>query len=138
MSLSYLPWESPAAGTSKPCLGDVNGTLSYAEVEERAAAFAEQLAVRGLGAGDVLAIQLPNGLELLIGILAAWRVGAAATPVNPTFTSRELDYQLADSGAKLILASPPSPVSRNSSARSGSLPPTPRTPRSGRPSPSRR
>lgn len=106
MSLSYLPWESPAAGTSKPCLGDVNGTLSYAEVEERAAAFAEQLAVRGLGAGDVLAIQLPNGLELLIGILAAWRVGAAATPVNPTFTSRELDYQLVDSGAKLILASP--------------------------------
>lgn len=106
MSLSYLPWQSPAAGSDRPCVSDVNRTLSYLEVEHRAAAFAEQLADRGVGAGDVLAIMLPNSLELLIGILAAWRVGAAATPVNPTFTSRELDYQLADSGAKLILALP--------------------------------
>lgn len=106
MSLNYLPWESPAAGSDRPCLSDVNRTLSYSDVELRAAAFAEQLAERGLSDGDVLAIMLPNSLELLIGILAAWRVGAAATPVNPTFTSRELEYQLADSGAKLILASP--------------------------------
>lgn len=106
MLLSYLPWKSPAAGTDRPCMGDATRTLSYREVEDRAAAFAEQLTARGIGEGDVLAIMLPNGLELLIGILGAWRVGAAATPVNPTFTARELDYQLADSGAKLLLALP--------------------------------
>jgi len=106
LPLSYLPWKSPAAGSDHPCMGDATRTLSYREVEDRAAAFAEQLAERGVGAGDVLAIMLPNGLELLIGILGAWRVGAAATPINPTFTARELDYQLADSGAKLLLAPP--------------------------------
>lgn len=106
MLLSYLPWESPAAGTERPCMGDATREFTYREVEARAAAFAEQLTERGVGAGDVLAIMLPNSLELLIGILGAWRVGAAATPINPTFTARELDYQLADSGAKLLLAPP--------------------------------
>lgn len=106
MALSYLPWESPAAGTDRACMSDIARTFSYRETEARAAAFAEQLTERGIGEGDVLAIMLPNSLELLIGILAAWRVGAAATPINPTFTSRELDYQLSDSKAKLLLASP--------------------------------
>ncbi len=106
MALYQLPWESPAAGSDRPCIGDTDRTLSYAEVERRSAAFAEQLAERGVGEGDVLAIMLPNSLELLIAMLAAWWVGAAATPVNPTFTSRELGYQLADSGAKLLLALP--------------------------------
>ena len=106
MLLSYLPWNSPAAASDHPCMGDANRVFSYREVEDRAAAFAEQLAERGVGEGDVLAVMLPNSLELLIGILGAWRVGAAATPINPTFTARELDYQLADSGAKLLLALP--------------------------------
>ena len=106
MLLSYLPWNSPAAASDRPCMGDANRVFSYREVEDRAAAFAEQLAERGVGEGDVLAVMLPNSLELLIGILGAWRVGAAATPINPTFTARELDYQLADSGAKLLLALP--------------------------------
>lgn len=106
MLLSYLPWKSPAAASDRPCMGDANRVFSYREVEDRAAAFAEQLTERGVGEGDVLAVMLPNSLELLIGILGAWRVGAAATPINPTFTARELDYQLADSGAKLLLALP--------------------------------
>ena len=106
MQLSYLPWVSPAAGSDRPCMGDAVRTFSYREVEDRATAFAEQLTARGIGAGDVLAIMLPNSLELLIGMLGAWCVGAAVTPVNPTFTARELDYQLADSGAKLLLAQP--------------------------------
>lgn len=106
MLLSYLPWESPAAGSERPCMGDVDRLFTYREVEERSAAFAEQLTERGIGAGDVLAIMLPNSLELLIALLGAWRVGAAATPINPTFTARELDYQLSDSGAKLLLAAP--------------------------------
>lgn len=106
MSFAHLPWSSPAAETARPCLSTPEHTLSYADVEERSAAFAEQLTEAGIGAGDVLGIMLPNSLELLIGLLAAWRVGAAATPINPTFTARELQYQLDDSGAKALLALP--------------------------------
>ena len=107
MLLSYLPWESPAAASDRPCMADANRVLSYREVEARAAAFAEQLTERGIGAGDVVAIMLPNGLELLLGILGAWRVGAAATPINPTFTARELDYLLWNRGLAPIYRETP-------------------------------
>ncbi|ALJ19639.1 class I adenylate-forming enzyme family protein [Microbacterium sp. No. 7] len=103
MTLAHLPWRSPAAGTDRACLLDVERELGYREVERRAAAFAEQLTAQGVGPGDVIAIMLPNGIELVIALLGAWRVGAAATPVNPTFTERELRYQLQDSGARLLL-----------------------------------
>jgi acyl-CoA synthetase (AMP-forming)/AMP-acid ligase II len=85
-------------------MSDLHRSFTYAEVDRRAAAFAEQLTSLGIGAGDAIAIMLPNRLELLIGMLGAWRVGAMVTPVNPTFTDRELEYQLEDSQAKLLLS----------------------------------
>ena len=59
----------------------------------------------GVGRGDVVAVMLPNRAELLLGLMAAWRLGAAATPINPVFTPNEAGYQIADSAAKLLLAS---------------------------------
>lgn len=90
-----------------PCLRDIGNELTYAQVINRVAAFAEELSERGIGAGDVLGIMLPNRVELLIGLLAAWRVGAAATPLNPAFTEQEAEYQLRDSRAALVLNTGP-------------------------------
>ncbi|KAM9861753.1 class I adenylate-forming enzyme family protein [Leucobacter sp. BZR 635] len=105
MRLKHLLWESPAAGTHHDCLGDERGMLTYAEVDARARAAAEQFAELGIGEGDVVGIMLENSVELLLGILGAWLLGAVATPINPTFTGRELQYQLADSTTKLLLTS---------------------------------
>jgi acyl-CoA synthetase (AMP-forming)/AMP-acid ligase II len=57
-------------------------------------AVAEQFAAAGVGRGDVVAVMLPNRVELMIALLAAWRLGAAATPVNPVFTPNEAGYQI--------------------------------------------
>ncbi|WP_217136144.1 class I adenylate-forming enzyme family protein [Leucobacter chinensis] len=103
MTLTHLLWESPAAGTRNDCLGDEDRILSYAEVEDLALAFAEQLAELGVAEGEVLGIMLENSIELVIGMLGAWIAGVTATPINPTFTERELSYQLEDSAAKLLL-----------------------------------
>ena len=75
---------------------DERRELSYRDIERAAAAVAEQFAEHGVGRGDVVAVMLPNSVELLVAVLAAWRLGAAATPVNPTFTAREVGYQVAD------------------------------------------
>ncbi|MER7728168.1 AMP-binding protein [Streptomyces sp. NPDC096323] len=107
MSLTYLPWRRPAAYDARPCVGDEQQALTYAEFTDRVEAVAEQFAERGVGPGSVVAIMLANRVELLVCLVAAWRVGAAATPVNPVFTATEADYQIADSGAVLVVTAGP-------------------------------
>jgi long-chain acyl-CoA synthetase len=48
-------------------------------------------------------VMLPNRVELLLAMMAAWRLGAAVTPINPVFTANEADYQITDSGAVLVV-----------------------------------
>jgi long-chain acyl-CoA synthetase len=103
MSFGYLPWEQAQIFPDAPCVRDDKVELTYAELDARIAAFAGRLADHGFGRGDVLAVMLPNRVELLVAILAAWRLDGAATPVNPVFTAHEADYQIADSGAALVL-----------------------------------
>ena len=106
MAIDYLPWDRPAAA-DRICMRDTNRELTYAEVALRVDAVAEQFAAAGVGRGDVVAVMLPNQVELLLGLMAAWRLGAAATPVNPVFTANEAGYQIADSGARLLLTAGP-------------------------------
>ena len=46
---------------------------------------------------------LPNCVELITIMFAAWRLGAALTPVNPALTAHEAEYQIKDSGASLVV-----------------------------------
>jgi long-chain acyl-CoA synthetase len=107
MRIGYLPWNQPAATVDQVCMRDGRVELTYAEVATRVDAVAEQFAAMGVGRGDVVAVMLPNRVELLLGLMAAWRLGAAATPINPVFTANEAGYQLQDSGAVLLLTSKP-------------------------------
>jgi acyl-CoA synthetase (AMP-forming)/AMP-acid ligase II len=103
--MSYLPWLRPAEWAEKICLRDDEHELTYADVSRRTEAIAEQFAAHGVGRGDVIAVMLPNRVELLLSLFAAWRLGAAATPINPVFTANESGYQIKDSGATLLIAS---------------------------------
>ncbi len=107
MSDGYLPWSRPDSVMSRPCLRDARHELSYADVARRAEAVAEQLSEHGVGEGDVIAVMLPNRVELLLTLLAAWRLGAAVTPVNPAFTANEAEYQLRDADAVLVVTAGP-------------------------------
>ena len=79
--------------------------LSFEQVRTLSDEFAAYLSgVLGLQQGEVLAIQLPNSLHYPIAVLGAWKAGLIVTNVNPLYTPRELEAQLRDSGAKLLLA----------------------------------
>jgi acyl-CoA synthetase (AMP-forming)/AMP-acid ligase II len=111
MEPGYLPWTKTADVADRPCFRDDYTALTYAEFSDRVDAFAAQLSQAGLRRGDVLAVMLPNRVELVLAIFAAWRLGAAATPINPAFTATEADFQINDSGARLIVnAGPDSPT----------------------------
>ncbi|GKT25653.1 non-ribosomal peptide synthetase [Acidovorax sp. SUPP3334] len=57
--------------------------LSYRELEARVDRMAQALHSRGLPAGGLLAIELPRSLDLVVAMLAAWRVGAGYLPLEP-------------------------------------------------------
>jgi acyl-CoA synthetase (AMP-forming)/AMP-acid ligase II len=61
------------------------------------------LAARGFGAGDVLAVRLPNGREWIDAALGAMRLGGAVTGVSVVATDDEVRRQLVSSGAALLL-----------------------------------
>jgi bile acid-coenzyme A ligase len=57
-------------------------TLSWREVDLRSNQLARVLADRGIGVADRVALELPNSIELVLGILAAWKVGAVPVPMR--------------------------------------------------------
>jgi O-succinylbenzoate-CoA ligase len=103
MTLDYLPWVRPAIYDERPCVRDERQALSYAQFAERVDAAAEQFAKLGVRRGSVVATMLSNRIELLVAMFAAWRLGAAATPMNPVFTATEAAHQISDSGAALVI-----------------------------------
>ena len=69
-------------------------TLTYGQVDGRAAALAAALAELGVEFGDRIAINLPNSAEWVIALLAGARLGATIVPINPSLNYHELKYQL--------------------------------------------
>ena len=86
------------------CLADERQELDNAGFAQTVSALAALLAAAGLSRGGVLAIMLPNRVELVTSMFAAWRLGAAVTPVNPALTAQEACYQIDDADATLVVA----------------------------------
>jgi acyl-CoA synthetase (AMP-forming)/AMP-acid ligase II len=76
----------------------------YAELLDRVEAVAAQLAAHGVRAGDRVVGQLPNGIELLVLIMAAWHLGAVAVPVVPMYREREMRYILSVTRPAVVAA----------------------------------
>ncbi|HEY0359979.1 MAG TPA: AMP-binding protein [Mycobacteriales bacterium] len=103
MSFAPLPDVRAEQSPDAPCIADDTISLSNVEFFRRVRAAASVLRRHGLGRGDVVAVMLPNRVELVVLLFAAWRLGAAVTPINPALTATEAGYQLADSGAKVLV-----------------------------------
>ncbi|MEU1999837.1 class I adenylate-forming enzyme family protein [Rhodococcus sp. NPDC019627] len=101
--IGYFTWDLAPTHGDAPCLRDDHSDLTYRQFADRVDAFAAQLSEHGVREGDVVAVMLPNRVELLVVLMAAWRLGAAATPVNPTFTAAEAEYQITDANAALVV-----------------------------------
>jgi len=77
--------------------------LSYAEVDEISQTFGAYLQSLGLVRGDRVAVMMPNVLQYPAVVVAILRAGFTLVNVNPLYTPRELEHQLKDSGAKVIV-----------------------------------
>jgi acyl-CoA synthetase (AMP-forming)/AMP-acid ligase II len=101
--VAALPEIRAAQQPDAPAIADEAVALDNAAFAHQVAHAAALLARLGVGPGDVVAVVLPNRLELIISLFATWRLGAAATPVNPGLTLAEMQYQVDDAGAKVVI-----------------------------------
>ncbi|WP_325984665.1 AMP-binding protein [Pseudomonas protegens] len=77
--------------------------LSFAELDRLSDRCAALLGELGIGPGDRVAVYLPNCPQLHIGFWGILKCGAVYAPVSPLARTLELEYQLKDSGARVIL-----------------------------------
>jgi bile acid-coenzyme A ligase len=75
---------------SAPMLTHPEGTLSWAQFEDRANARARLLREAGVQAGDFVTLVMPNGQAFFENTFAVWKLGATPSPVASKLPAAEL------------------------------------------------
>lgn len=78
--------------------------MTYRQLDEETNRFAHSLLKLGVRKGDRVAIMLPNVPQCVVAYYGALKIGAIVVMTNPLYVERELQIQLADSGAETIVA----------------------------------
>src|SRR5690606_35673873 len=77
--------------------------LSYGDLDEASRCFAAWLQSIGVKKGDRVALMMRNLLQYPICLLGAWRAGAVVVNTNTLYTAEELEHQLDDATAAVIV-----------------------------------
>lgn len=85
-------------------LGSPPRRLSWREVDAEVVHLAARLLDHGVRAGDVVGIQLPNSIELAEAMLAAWAIGAVASPLAMQYREYELGVMGAKAGLRAMIS----------------------------------
>ncbi|PFS19782.1 long-chain fatty acid--CoA ligase [Bacillus cereus] len=87
----------------KKALHFLGKDVTFSDFHDKVKKFANYLQRLGVEKGDRVAIMLPNCPQSVIGYYGTLLAGGIVVQTNPLYTERELEYQLHDSGAKVIL-----------------------------------
>ena len=78
-------------------------TFSYGEMETLSSRLANALTALGVGPGGIVAVNLPQGPETILTLIAATRIGAIFLPLAALFGTDALRYRLENSGACVLI-----------------------------------
>lgn len=95
--LSSLLFDHPLP-PAEGLLHTATRTVTGAEARGAATALAAELADLGVAAGQAVAVQLPNGPEVVTAMAGIWRAGAVMVPLNPRQSEDERTRAEADTG----------------------------------------
>ncbi len=87
----------------RPAFHCMGKTLSFAQIDKMSRDFAAWVQSKGLPKSSRIAIMMPNCLQYPIVLFGTLRAGYTVVNVNPLYTARELEHQLKDSGAEVIV-----------------------------------
>lgn len=83
-----------------------NGELTYRELKYKAESLAAHLIESGVKTEDIVGILIDNRLEMIVGVLAILKAGAAYLPIPHDMPTNRVNYILNDCRAKLLLTLP--------------------------------
>jgi acyl-CoA synthetase (AMP-forming)/AMP-acid ligase II len=92
---------------ARPFLGFEGRVISYAQLEEMTNRYARGFAGLGIGAGDHVAIMMPNCPEFLFALWGLGKLGAVAVPLNTSAKGELLSYFLAQSDSTALCVAEP-------------------------------
>jgi long-chain acyl-CoA synthetase len=95
--------ESVAKYGTRPAYSCMGKSLTFAELDTLSAAFGAWLQGIGCKKGTRVALMMPNILQYPVCLFGTLRAGCTVVNVNPLYTARELEHQLNDSGAEVIV-----------------------------------
>jgi natural product biosynthesis luciferase-like monooxygenase protein/amino acid adenylation domain-containing protein len=105
--LHHLVEQQAARTPDATALVAADVELTYRQLDERANRLANWLLARGIGRGDLVAVRMDRGPDLITALLAVLKSGAAYLPLDPALPQARVDLVLADSSAALLLTAPP-------------------------------
>ncbi len=82
------------------CMGK---SITYGELDVLTEAFGAWLQGQGCKKGSRVALMMPNILQYPVCLFGILRAGGTVVNVNPLYTARELEHQLNDSGAEILV-----------------------------------
>jgi long-chain acyl-CoA synthetase len=102
-SLVELFEKSIRAYGERPAFHNMGKTITFAELDAMARNFGAWLQAKGVKKGARVAIMMPNCLQYPIAMFGVLRAGCVVVNVNPLYTARELEHQVNDAGAEVIV-----------------------------------
>lgn len=81
--------------------------LTYSQLDQQSNRLAHHLRTLGIGPGDLVAICAERALELVIGLLAILKAGAAYVPIDPAYPQERIAFMLSDMQAAVVLTQTP-------------------------------
>ncbi|WOE32412.1 MULTISPECIES: AMP-binding protein [unclassified Acinetobacter] len=76
---------------------------TFQQLQQYSAQFAHFLTSQGIGRGDRISGLLPRTVELIITILAAWRIGAVYQPLFTAFGPKAIEHRIQLAQSKLVV-----------------------------------
>jgi long-chain acyl-CoA synthetase len=103
-SIGHLFEQTARQFATRTAYVNMGRSLSYETLERLSSQFAAYLQGElGLPRGTRVALMMPNILQYPVALFGALRAGYTVVNCNPLYTSRELEHQLRDSGAEVVV-----------------------------------
>lgn len=95
--------DAAQATPDRPCTVFQDQVVTYREMNDLVDRLAASLVAAGVEKGDRVGLFLPNLPQFVLAYYAVLKAGGVVVAMNPAYKQRELEYQVRDSGAALLI-----------------------------------